>query len=56
MAQIINEFLTWCGLNYEPQTVGELLTWFVGIVCVFSLLFGVIKTMYVTSVQLGKQF
>ena len=54
MAQIIKEFMEYCGLYYQPETFSDLITWFVMMLCTFSLLFGVIKAMFSTVSQIRR--
>ena len=54
MAQIIQDFLEYCGLNYQPQTFGDLITWFVAVLLVMNVLFGMLKSLISSSENLGR--
>lgn len=53
MAEIIQDLLTFCGLDYSPATFGELIPWFVGVCMAVGMLVNVVNGILYACRRIG---
>ena len=54
MQVIVEEIIEMFGLNYQPATFGDLIIWFVSVMCAVGIVCGVLKLMIYLSVNVGR--
>uniref|UniRef100_UPI004055A9F7 hypothetical protein n=1 Tax=Acetatifactor sp. TaxID=1872090 RepID=UPI004055A9F7 len=46
MTEILYEYITLFGLNYEPTTFPQLFTWMILVLCAVAIVCGIIRSMF----------
>ena len=54
MQSIVQKIVEMFGLNYQPQTFGDLFVWFVTVMCAVCLVAGIIKLFFYICTNVGR--
>lgn len=54
MQVVIREVIELFGLNYQPVTFGDLIIWFVTVMCSVCFVAGILKIFFYLSVNIGR--